>query len=144
MFIKGNKSEKHALLFIDFDNFKNVNDNFGHIQGDKILVKLADKIKKVFNDGEFVSRVGGDEFVVFIGSYDSFSEVRRKTRLLLEAMDTNYKKDGKTIELSGSIGVSIYPENGNSYSQLVECADQACYKVKANGKNNICFYEKAN
>ena len=144
MFIKGNKSEKHALLFIDFDNFKNVNDNFGHIQGDKILVKLADKIKKVFNDGEFVSRFGGDEFVVFIGSYDSFSEVRRKTRLLLEAMDTNYKKDGKTIELSGSIGVSIYPENGNNYSQLVECADQACYKVKANGKNNICFYEKAN
>ena len=144
IFIKGNRSGNHALLFIDFDNFKNVNDNFGHIQGDKILIKFVEKIKRVFNDGEFVSRVGGDEFVVFIGSFKNLHEVRSKTGLLLEAMDTNYNKDGKTIALSGSIGVSIYPEDGGSYNQLVECADQACYEVKANGKNNICFYENSN
>ena len=144
IFIKGNRSGNHALLFIDFDNFKNVNDNFGHIQGDKILIKFVEKIKRVFNDGEFVSRVGGDEFVVFIGSFKNLHEVRSKTGLLLEAMDTNYNKDGKTIALSGSIGVSIYPEDGRNYNQLVECADQACYEVKANGKNNICFYENSN
>ncbi len=143
MFVNGNKDGRHALLFLDFDNFKKVNDNFGHIQGDKVLKYVVERIRKVFNDGEIVGRVGGDEFVVFVGNFTQACQVKEKAQLLVNTMNTTYSREGKSIQMSGSIGVSVYPGDGINYNQLVDCADKACYQVKEDGKNNFRIYSSS-
>lgn len=139
-FITGNKNNKHMLMVIDFDDFKKVNDNYGHLQGDKVLTYVIGRIKDIFSEGEIVGRIGGDEFVVFAGSITSIDEVLKKADSLMNALDTTYNDNGQTIPISGSIGIAIYPEDGLHYEQLMGCADKALYRVKEQGKNNYMFY----
>jgi diguanylate cyclase (GGDEF)-like protein/PAS domain S-box-containing protein len=139
-FIAGNKNGMHMLMFIDFDDFKSINDNYGHLQGDKVLIFVIGHIKDIFSEGEIVGRIGGDEFVVFAGNIASVDEVMEKAIILMQALDTTYISDNKTIPISGSIGISIYPEAGLHYEQLMDRADQALYKVKEQGKNNFMLY----
>lgn len=138
-FITGNKSSRHMLMFIDFDDFKKVNDNFGHLLGDKVLTYVIGRIKDVFDEGEIIGRIGGDEFVVFSAASD-INEVLKKADTLVKALDTSYKDNGQSIPISGSIGIAIYPEDGLHYEQLMGCADKALYRVKNQGKNNYMLY----
>ena len=138
-FITGNKSSSHMLMFIDFDDFKKVNDNFGHLLGDKVLTYVIGRIKDVFDEGEIIGRIGGDEFVVF-GAASDINEVLKKADTLVKALDTTYKDNGQSIPISGSIGIAIYPEDGLHYEQLMGCADKALYRVKNQGKNNYMLY----
>ena len=140
MYINGNKSGKHALLFIDFDDFKKVNDNYGHLLGDKVLTFVIEKIKSVFMEGEIIGRIGGDEFVVFIGYIENKKEIVRKVETIVSVLNTAYKDDSHTISISGSVGIALYPEDGTNYEQLIQCADKALYYVKNKGKNNYMFY----
>ena len=139
-FISGNKSGMHMLMFIDFDDFKSINDNYGHLQGDKVLIFVIKHIKEIFSEGEIVGRIGGDEFVVFAGNITNIDEALKKASILKQALDTTYISDNKTIPISGSIGIAIYPEAGLHYEQLMDRADQALYKVKEQGKNNFMLY----
>ncbi len=139
-FISGNKKSRHMLMLIDFDNFKSVNDNYGHLVGDKVLIFVISCIKEVFTEGEIIGRIGGDEFVVFSGNIENDEEVLEKAALLKESLDTNYISDKLSIPITSSIGVVIYPESGLHYEQLMEYADQALYNVKEHGKNNYLLY----
>lgn len=139
-FITGNNSGMHMLMFIDFDDFKKVNDHFGHLQGDKVLIFIINKIKEVFSEGEIIGRIGGDEFVVFAGNISCVEEAIERAKVLRQALDTTYIYENNTIPISGSIGVSIYPEDGLHYEQLMDRADQALYRVKKQGKNNYLLY----
>lgn len=139
-FISGNKTGKHALMFIDFDDFKLVNDNYGHLVGDKVLMYVIGRIKNVFSEGEIIGRTGGDEFIVFIGNIDAAMDIEEKAKILVSALNTTFPDNGLSIPVSGSIGIALYPEDGMHYEQLLQCADKAMYKVKAQGKKNYRFY----
>ncbi|HWT73540.1 MAG TPA: diguanylate cyclase [Mobilitalea sp.] len=142
-YITGNKNGMHMLMLIDFDDFKSINDNYGHLQGDKILIFVISRIKEVFSEGEIIGRIGGDEFVVFAGNISCVDEVIEKATLLRHELDTTYTSDKTTIKISGSIGVSIYPEDGLHYEQLMDLADKALYQVKEHGKNDYMIYSSA-
>lgn len=139
-YINGNRYGKHALLFIDLDDFKKVNDTYGHLLGDKVLTYIIGKIKSVFAEGEIIGRIGGDEFVVFTGYIESDEEIIRKVNTIIDVLNTTYVDDKCTISISGSIGIALYPDDGTHYEQLLQCADKALYCVKNKGKNNFMFY----
>ena len=145
-YIKGNKSGRYALMFIDFDDFKQVNDNNGHLVGDRVLTYVITRIKSVFNEGEIIGRIGGDEFSVFIGHVDNDEAIIRKADKLVEALNTTYVDEinNCTINISGSVGIASYPENGIHYEQLFQCADKALYCAKSKGKNNYMLYSSIN
>lgn len=139
-YIQGNSKGIHMFMFIDFDNYKSINDMYGHLRGDKVLVFMINRIKEVFTEGEMIGRIGGDEFVVFAGNISGLEEAATKAKALKEALDTTYNNGTYSIPISGSIGISIYPKDGTNYEQLMERADAAMYKVKKQGKNNYLFY----
>jgi GGDEF domain-containing protein len=148
---------KAALVFIDFDGFKIINDTYGHKAGDDLLSLFAERTMKYFSllskDGElFLSddknfmqeipaRLGGDEFVILFKNITDESEIKIKIESLFEVVFSNYKLEGNTkIKLQGSAGISIFPKNGSNYSELLKSADIAMYDAKAAGKNTIKFY----
>jgi diguanylate cyclase (GGDEF)-like protein len=139
-FISGNRTGKHALMFVDFDDFKLVNDNYGHLVGDRVLIYVIGRIKNVFSEGEIIGRIGGDEFVVLSGNIDAEVDIEEKAKLLVTALNTTFRDDELSIQVSGSIGIALYPKDGLHYEQLILDADKAMYKVKAQGKNNYMFY----
>ncbi len=139
-FISGNKDRTHMLMLVDLDDFKSINDTYGHLQGDKVLSYVIDRIKEVFSEGEIIGRIGGDEFVVFAGNITNVDEILDKASILKRALDLTYTSNTTSIKISGSIGVAIYPEAGIHYEQLMEHADQALYHVKERGKNDFLLY----
>lgn len=140
MFINGNKQGLHALMFLDFDNFKKINSNYGHLTGDKVLTYIIKKIKSFLSEGEIIGRIGGDEFIIFAGYASAIDEIRNKAEALLAVLRTGYSVDDSTIPITASIGIALYPQDGLHYEQLVQHADMAMYKAKAYGKDNLVFY----
>lgn len=139
-FITGNSNSRHMLMFIDFDDFKKVNDSYGHLLGDKVLTFVIDRIKEVFTEGEIIGRTGGDEFIVFSGNIGNVDDIMKKAEILIHALNVTYTDKGYQVPISGSIGISVYPEDGQHYEQLLEKADNALYHVKKMGKNNFMRY----
>lgn len=139
-YIRGNSKGTHMFMFIDFDNYKKINDKYGHLRGDKVLVFMINKIKETFTEGEMIGRIGGDEFVVFAGNISGMEEAVKKAEALKNALDTTFSSNTYSIPISGSIGVSFYPKDGINYEQLMERADLAMYKVKKQGRNNYLFF----
>ncbi|QUJ68555.1 diguanylate cyclase [Photobacterium sp. GJ3] len=126
-----------ALLFVDLDGFKAVNDSFGHETGDQLLKAVAMRMLHSIRDTDTVVRIGGDEFILIldnISSNDSASEVADK---ILHLFQTPFLIAGKQIQLSASIGIAIYPLHGQCRETLLRHADQAMYRAKKNGKNQF-------
>ncbi|HWT75998.1 MAG TPA: diguanylate cyclase [Mobilitalea sp.] len=142
-YIYGNRNSKHMLMFIDFDDFKKVNDSYGHLVGDKVLAYVTGRIREEFSEGEIIGRMGGDEFIVFAGNITDVTEVLKKADNLVKTLNTVYTDQGCTIPISGSIGISVYPKDGMHYEQLLERADKALYQVKEQGKNSYMLYDSA-
>lgn len=140
-YISGNKNSRHILMLIDFDDFKSVNDHYGHLMGDKVLICVINHVKEIFSEGEIIGRIGGDEFVVFAGNIDNDDVIEKKAELLKSKLDTTYDSDDNSIKISASIGVAVYPEAGLHYEQMMEQADKALYHVKKQGKNNYFVYK---
>ena len=138
-YLKRNNNSKHILMMIDIDDFKRVNDSYGHLIGDNILVFIIDKIRRIFSR-EIIGRIGGDEFIVFLGYMESMECIIDKANLLREALSTAYEVNGQEVYVSGSIGISVYPEDGTTYTELINCADKALYSVKDEGKNSFKLY----
>jgi len=139
-YIQGNNNGIHMFMFIDFDNYKSINDTFGHLCGDKVLLFTINRIREVFNEGEIIGRIGGDEFVVFAGNISDMDEAKSKADALKAALNATYVGDNYSIPISGSVGISIYPKDGANYETLMQRADAALYNVKKQGKNNYLFY----
>lgn len=141
-FITGNKDGLHMLMIIDIDDFKSINDTYGHLLGDKVLIYVIGRIKEIFSEGEIIGRIGGDEFVVFAGNIPNIDEVIEEAATLRNALDSTYVNEKQAIPISGSIGIAIYPESGVHYEQLMDRADSALYKVKEHGKNNYMLFRE--
>lgn len=134
------RSRRHALMVIDLDNFKDVNDSFGHFEGDKVLRTLAGKIRAVFRSGDIVGRLGGDEFIVLMKDAASHGDIRRKALELQNALEYMTSGDDIAVTVTGSIGIADYNGDGKGFDLLYREADEALYRAKNTGKNRYCFY----
>ena len=140
--------EKRALILLDIDNFKGVNDNLGHAYGDKVLAGVGDILKRVFNNGDYLGRLGGDEFCVFLNTFDPVTEkynsyghfIEEKCSELCRAFNENYTGDDRRYKISASIGVAVFSEHGKSFGELYQCADKALYESKHKGKDTFTIY----
>lgn len=131
------KKTTHAFMIIDIDNFKLVNDNLGHIFGDSVLSKIALDIKKPFNDSDIIGRIGGDEFIIFLKNVPCIDYIYEKANSICHIFKNTYTGENKNYKISCSIGVSLYPNHGNNYDELLKKSDHALYKAKQHGKD--CF-----
>lgn len=129
---------KHALIMLDFDNFKEVNDTLGHTKGDRLLVSFANIVRRLFRSGDYLCRLGGDEYMLFIKNTQSDLVALDKAEALREEMAGLSKKIG--IPVSISVGIAIYHRDGETFESLYKAADTALYQVKRGGKNAIAFF----
>ena len=132
-----------ALLIIDLDDFKLVNDQYGHLFGDAVLTQTAREIKKLFRNQDIVSRIGGDEFLVLMRGVSDRNLVENRCQQLLNVFQTIFRQHKHKLPLSCSIGIAISPEHGKSYYELFNRADRALYRAKAMGKNKYVIYDEA-
>lgn len=126
-----------SLLFIDIDGFKHVNDSYGHLVGDKLLKNIAQRLRDCVRKSDTVGRFGGDEFVVVLNGIDSFDNVLVITENIRAQLEKTYQFDDLNLQLSPSIGVARYPDNGDDEQQLLQYADQAMYRAKNAGGNRV-------
>lgn len=145
--IRGFLSEKpktmSALFMIDTDNFKHINDTHGHMTGDIVLSEMASGMKKMIRDTDLVGRIGGDEFTIFMKNISSVEVAEKKAAELLEMFNHLFEHDKKVVKVSCSIGISVYPKDGNTFEEMYQCADKALYKAKTNGKNSYVLYDQS-
>lgn len=135
-------SIRHAFIVFDIDNFKYINDTFGHTFGDSVIVEFAAELRSQFRDSDIVGRIGGDEFAAFMRDFHDINSVINKLERFSSRL--NRKNFGKNSPyyISTSIGVSLFPDHGSSYSELYEKADQALYYTKGHGKGSYCVFSK--
>jgi diguanylate cyclase (GGDEF)-like protein len=134
-----------AVLFLDLDHFKNINDTLGHEAGDQLLQELAARLKACLRDSDTVARLGGDEFVVMLPELDVEKYTATVAQKILAATARPFVLSGQVYHVTASIGVSTYPQDGLDEQTLMKNADTAMYKAKEEGKNNFLFYsEKLN
>ena len=131
-----------ALLFIDLDGFKNVNDNFGHSKGDQLLKFAAQRIESAVRTSDSVARLSGDEFAIMLcGDNDVYSHEKVATKVLKE-LSMPFQLEEKEAHITASVGISIYPDDGYLPEELLAKADSAMYEAKEKGKNNVQFFTK--
>lgn len=130
-----------ALLFIDLDGFKDVNDTYGHEHGDTVLKKAAERLQRCIAGDDLAARLGGDEFVVIVKTPQRASEVAKE---IIAALSVPYGENGKVVVMSASIGISRFPDDARDAFFLKKYADIAMYKVKVEGKNNFIEYGDIN
>jgi len=131
-----------AVLFLDLDRFKNINDNFGHTVGDEVLIQTAKRLKERLRNSDTVARIGGDEFLIMVETNRNIQDIDKLTRSIINKIQTPlYINDIQHIN-SVSIGISIYPGDGEDASTLIKHADNAMYHAKQQGKNNYFYYTK--
>jgi len=130
----------HALMIIDVDHFKAVNDTYGHLCGDSVLSDVAAALKGSVRSGDLVGRIGGDEFLVYLPEVTEESAIRHKTKQLMQALSC-IRPEAGAQSITCSIGVAVLPRSQNDYETLYEAADSALYTQKNNGRNGFSFYE---
>lgn len=131
---------KVGVLFFDIDNFKEINDTYGHSIGDKVLIQVSNRIKKLLREGDVVGRIGGDEFVIMVVDIHSKSDLEEIIRKIFHIFKSPFIVEDKIFNISSSLGASIYPQDGEDKETLVKNADAAMYQAKKLGKNNYKFY----
>jgi diguanylate cyclase (GGDEF)-like protein len=136
------RGEILAVLFIDLDDFKPINDTWGHDGGDKVLKEIASRLKKSVRSTDSVARIGGDEFLILLNPVKNKSEARMVSEKIIDTVAAPIELKGKKISVSMSLGISTYPEEETTAEQLIINADSAMYSIKKGEKNGICFYEK--
>lgn len=139
--LKASPEQEHILFIIDIDNFKMVNDKFGHHFGDGVLRDISSDINQCFRKNDILGRLGGDEFVVLMKNCEDdmvITEIAKKLCTLLQKI---YIKDNERVSISASIGIATYPYNGKTYEELYKMADRALYISKRKGKNCFTKYE---
>ena len=129
-----------AILFIDLDNFKKVNDSLGHHAGDELLKEVATRIRSNLRDADIVARLGGDEFLVALADLGAPGDAARVAGKLLSAISAPVVLEGQAVYVTPSIGISLFPRDGSSADDLIRHADAAMYRAKASGRSNFQFY----
>ncbi|MFZ6843642.1 sensor domain-containing protein [Undibacterium sp. RuTC16W] len=134
-------SSSFALLFLDLDHFKQINDSLGHPFGDRVLIDVTERLKKCIRQVDTASRLGGDEFVLLLHQADAHG-AEICARRVLEELNAPFTLDGMSFSVSCSIGVALYPADGNNMDDLIKNADSAMYHVKERGRSDFRFYQR--
>jgi diguanylate cyclase (GGDEF)-like protein/PAS domain S-box-containing protein len=132
--------QKVALLFMDLDNFKDINDSLGHDAGDEILIQTSNRINDVLRETDTPARTGGDEFTVLIEQVKDSTDAKVVAEKLIEVFKRPFTYKEKEVYATASIGISVYPDDSTSHDQLMQYADIAMYQAKKDGKNNYRFF----
>lgn len=130
---------KTAVMFVDLDGFKSVNDSLGHDAGDDVLIETAWRLRSTIRETDTVARIGGDEFLIIIPGLQSSRDVEDIARKLIAAVSKPVELKEATARIGASIGIALYPEHANDSDSLIKLADKAMYKVKSSGKNGFGF-----
>ena len=139
----GEAGQGFALMYMDLDGFKAVNDTWGHVVGDRLLIAVADRLRRQLSDeGMLLARLGGDEFVVLAPGNESRHAVALAQRLV-DAIDATFELDRYLLRVSLSVGIALYPQHGSSKQELMFNADSAMYHTKYSGRNGWCLFEAA-
>ncbi len=131
-----------AVLFMDLDRFKHINDSLGHEVGDQLLKSVAQRLVACVRHSDTVSRQGGDEFVLLLSAVEHAEDAAQSAQKVLTALAQPHHIDGHDLHINVSIAISIYPEDGQDVGTLLKCADTAMYHAKENGRNNFKFFEQ--
>ncbi len=131
-----------AVLFIDLDHFKEINDSLGHNIGDKLLVEVAKRMKSVLRASDTLSRFGGDEFTIIVNYINKVEDLSRIIQTIMDLFKKPIKIENNTLYVNMSIGISIYPNDAKEVNDLLKHADAAMYKAKESGRNTYCFYDE--
>jgi diguanylate cyclase (GGDEF)-like protein/PAS domain S-box-containing protein len=134
---------KLAVMFLDLDRFKIVNDTMGHVVGDQLLQSVAMRLSKSVREGDTLARQGGDEFTLLLPQIDQIDDAANAAAKLLATLTRPFRVGGHDHYFSASIGIAIYPDDGDSVDSLVKNADIAMYHVKEMGRNNFAFFSQA-
>ena len=134
-------SNKLAVLFLDLDGFKAINDTHGHAFGDSVLQAVAQRLKALVRKSDTVARLGGDEFTIVLSELQERTNASLVAAKILEQLAAPFHLDGKEFFISTSIGISVYPDDGQDIDSLVRAADTAMYQAKRQGKKRFHFYE---
>jgi diguanylate cyclase (GGDEF)-like protein/PAS domain S-box-containing protein len=132
--------KQFAVLFMDLDRFKDVNDSLGHDTGDKLLQSVAQRLKACVRGSDSVSRKGGDEFVVLLSEITHAAHAARSAEKIIAAVTAAHPIDGGELQVTASIGIAIYPQDGMDGDTLLKSADAAMYQAKAGGRNQYRFF----
>jgi diguanylate cyclase (GGDEF)-like protein len=131
-----------AVCFLDLDDFKPINDRYGHATGDQLLVQVACRLKQAIREGDTVARLGGDEFVMLLTDLSQSGEIEPMLQRVLDDVAAPYVIDGIDMHVSASIGVTLYPDDGDDPDILLRYADQAMYHAKQAGRNRFQKFDK--
>jgi diguanylate cyclase (GGDEF)-like protein len=134
------EQEQFALLFIDIDHFKVINDSMGHAAGDQLLNIISQRLCEMLRKSDTVARLGGDEFTVIIEGLEDAEHVINVTKNILHSLDLPVDVNGQEVHVGGSIGIAVYPQDGENFGSLLKNADTAMYKAKEQGRNTFQFY----
>lgn len=129
-----------ALMFVDLDGFKAVNDTLGHEAGDEVLISVTALLLEDTRDSDTVARIGGDEFVIMLTDITDKSGIEQVAKKVVERLVRPIDFKGQVAQIGASIGIAVYPGDADDQEALLRCADQAMYEVKSAGKNNFMFY----
>lgn len=135
------KKSSLALLFLDIDNFKEINDTYGHDVGDELLKQAAQTINKYKRKKDILARLGGDEFIMLLCDYPDRHAVKITAKNIQEEFTKTFEINNNKMMITTSIGISFYPEDGENLNTLIKNADKAMYEVKKAGKNNVAVYQ---
>jgi diguanylate cyclase (GGDEF)-like protein/PAS domain S-box-containing protein len=135
------KQTELAVMFIDLDRFKLVNDTLGHVKGDELLQQAAGRLKECLRKGDTLARQGGDEFTIVLPELRDRDDARMVADKFLEVLQAPFDLDGHAVHISASIGIAVYPVHGESIDELLRHADIAMYQIKGQGKNGHAFYD---
>ena len=134
---------KLAVIYIDMDNFKSINDSMGHSVGDGLLIEVAKRLKTCGRESDIISRVGGDEFIVVLNEISNSFSIASTLKMLIHKLSQPYIINDIKIDSSSSIGISIYPDDGKDITQLMKNSDVAMYHAKELGRNNYQFFSES-
>jgi diguanylate cyclase (GGDEF)-like protein/PAS domain S-box-containing protein len=135
-------NEKFGLLFIDLDNFKQINDTLGHHYGDEVLKHIAKRLSACIREEDTLSRLGGDEFTILVQNLQTSESAAKIAQKIIDAMKPKLVVEAHELHISASIGISLYPKDSILKHDLLKYADTAMYKAKEEGRNNFQFYSE--
>jgi len=135
-------NSKFAILFLDLDHFKLINDTLGHAIGDQLLIYIASKLKGVLREADTISRIGGDEFIILLSEIKSVEDAEMISKKILNTLNAEHTIKSNKLHITTSIGIAIYPESGENLDELMTNADTAMYEAKKHGRNTYTLYSK--
>jgi diguanylate cyclase (GGDEF)-like protein len=138
------KRHKHkpALMMMDMDKFKYINDTFGHLTGDELLKAMGNRLLNLLRVSDTVARIGGDEFVILLPEINSENNAAEIADKILESIRKPFILNDKTLNITTSIGIALYPDSGKDSIELLKNADKALYKAKEKGRNRYFIFSE--